>query len=220
MHALGLFRGYRTRKTAGSLYAVMMRIVAALLIASALCGESEDRAIFTEAGELVRPVNYREWVFLSSGLGMTYGPNAPAAGSRLRFDNVYVNPSSYRQFLKTGSWVDGTVLILEIRESESKGSINQHGHYQSSLVAMEANVKDTKRFPDGGWGFFEITPSKDNQSAAAKPHPRSSGCKACHTTNGAVDSTFVQFYPELAPVAKKLGTFRESPRPSETSERR
>ena len=67
---------------------------------------------------------------------MTYGPNAPAAGAPLRFDNVYVNPSSYREFLKTGRWVDGTVLILEVRESESKGSINQHGHFQTGIAAI------------------------------------------------------------------------------------
>ena len=39
----------------------------------------DDGPRFTSAGELVRPVNYREWVYLSSGLGMTYGPIADAA---------------------------------------------------------------------------------------------------------------------------------------------
>jgi Cu/Ag efflux protein CusF len=32
---------------------------------------------------------------------------------------------------------------------------------------------------------------------------------ACHGKNGAVDNTFVQFYPTLIPVALEKGTFRE-----------
>src|SRR5687767_5860071 len=35
------------------------------------------------------PEGYREWVFLSAGLGMTYGPNVPAEGQSPSFTNVY-----------------------------------------------------------------------------------------------------------------------------------
>lgn len=188
-----------------------MRLVVTLLVISALlCGQASDKAQFTTAGELIRPANYREWVFLSSGLGMTYGPNAPAAGSPLRFDNVYVNRSSYRQFMETGKWAEGTILLLEIRQSESKGSINQHGHYQSSLVALEANVKDTMRFPNGGWAFFDLSLPGSGQAGPVKPIPAGNRCEQCHSANGAVDGTFVQFYPELLPTAKKFGTFKST----------
>jgi hypothetical protein len=185
-----------------------MRLLAGLA-AAALCAAA-DHAQFTDAGELIRPQNYREWVFLSSGLGMTYGPNAPAAAARLRFDNVFVNPSSYREFLRTGKWPDGTVLILEVRESESQGSINRGGHYQASLAAVEANVKDSRRFPNGGWAFFDLSPRGRPLPAAAKAIPPGNRCEQCHSANGAVDNTFVQFYPELIPVAKKFGTFKQA----------
>lgn len=184
-----------------------MKLAAGLAVAISLFAGSGDKAQFNEDGELVRPVSYREWIHLSSGLGMTYGPNAPAPGSPLRFDNVYVNPSSYREFLRTGKWMDGTILILEIRESESKGSINQHGHYQTSVAAIEANVKDTKRFPKLGWAFFDLSP-RENQRSSVKPIPAGNRCEQCHSSEGAVDNTFVQFYPELIPVAKKFGTFK------------
>jgi hypothetical protein len=184
-----------------------MKTFAGIALAVVLCAAA-DNAEFTADGEFVRPTNYREWIFLSSGLGMTYGPNAPAADAPRRFDNVYVNPSSYREFLKTGQWPDGTVLILEIRESESKGSINKHGSYQTSLAAMEANVKDTRRFPKGGWAFFDLSPRAGRLPVSAKQIPPGNRCGQCHSTNGAVDNTFVQFYPELVPVAKKFGTFK------------
>lgn len=182
-----------------------------LTLVTAACAHAGDKARFTSSGELVFPSDYREWIFLSSGLGMTYGPNAPAAGAPMRFDNVWVNPSSYREFLRTGKWQDGTVLILEIRESESKGSINQHGHYQTGQVAaIEANVKDSKRFPKGAWGFFDLSPRKGVGVSSAKMIPTGNRCEQCHSTNGAVDNTFVQFYPELVTVAKKFQTFRST----------
>ena len=191
-----------------------MKWIVALAVCAGTCGFADDRAAFTKHGELVRPANYREWIFLSSGLGMTYGPNQPAAGAPLRFDNVYVNPSSYREFLRTGKWPEGTVLILEIRESESKGSINQFGHYQSGLVAIEANVKDSQRFPKEGWGFFDLPTRGENVSRSVKALPAGNRCQQCHSTNGAVDSTFVQFYPELIPVAKKFGTWKDRQQPA------
>ena len=85
------------------------------------------------ADELIRPSDFREWMFVTSGLGMTY--NQPTGAARTpNFTNVYVNPSSYRAFMKTGQWPDKTMFILEIRASTSEGSINKGGHFQSNLV--------------------------------------------------------------------------------------
>src|SRR5215467_5706017 len=85
-------------------------------------GEQPDTAEtpqYTREGEMLLPANYREWVFLSSGLGMTYGPagKTDAAGNP-RFDNVFASPSAYRAFLRTGAWPDKTILIREVRKSE------------------------------------------------------------------------------------------------------
>jgi hypothetical protein len=180
--------------------------------------QSADKAVFTRTGELVQPVDYREWVFLSSGLGMTYGPNAPAAGAPQRFDNVFVNPSSYREFLKTGRWPDGTIMILEVRESETNGSINRFGRFQTSVAGLEAHVKDTKRFGGSGWAFFGLKPGAA-ANATAKVIPPGNRCEQCHQPNGAVDETFVQFYPDLIPVAKKFGTWKEVPEPARVGAR-
>jgi hypothetical protein len=38
--------------------------------------------------------------------------------------------------------------------------------------------------------------------------PRSADCYSCHLEHGAVDNTFVQFYPVLMEIAKGKGTFR------------
>jgi Cytochrome P460 len=95
----------------------------ALFLACILSAAEPSAPRFTSDNELVRPDDYREWVFLSSGLGMTYGPNA-APASDPRFDNVFVHPQAYRSFRETGKWPDGTIFALEVRSSASKGSIN------------------------------------------------------------------------------------------------
>jgi hypothetical protein len=151
--------------------------------------------------EIPIPTDYREWIFLSSGLGMTYGPIADSNGNREpMFDNVFVAPAAYRAFVATGKWPEKTMFVLEARSSISKGSINNGGHYQSARMAFEIEVKDTTRFPGSGWAFFST------EGKAAKMFPRTASCYACHSANGAVDNTFVQFYPTLLPIAKEKGT--------------
>ena len=158
---------------------------------------------YTSAGELLLPKDYREWIFLSSGLGMTYGP-AASTPEDPRFENVFVNPSSYRSFLETGRWPDRTVFILEIRRSESKGSINNGGHYQTGIAAVEAAVKDERRFPQK-WAYFGF-----GRGEKAAPLPTTSVCNSCHGANAAVENTFVQFYPALLEVATRKGTLNSS----------
>jgi len=163
-----------------------------------------DEPQYTKDGQLVRPDNYREWVYLSSGLGMTYGVVESAANpAPQRFDNVFVTPQAYKAFLQTGAWPDKTMFALEVRSSTSKGSINKGGHYQEGVVALEFHIKDQARFPNK-WAFFGF----DASDKIAKPRPANSACQTCHSKNGAVDETFVQFYPTLIPVAKAKGTLK------------
>ncbi len=161
-----------------------------------------DGPRFLSGDRLERPANYREWVWLSSGLGMSYLP-AAEGGANPAFDNVFVTPAAYRSFLQTGRWPDQTMFVLEVRASQSKGSINQNGRYQGALMGIEAEVKDERRFP-GKWAFFGFQGGADSASA----FPKSQSCYSCHAQNGAVDNTFVQFYPTLLEVARQKGTLK------------
>jgi hypothetical protein len=154
---------------------------------------------YTFDGQVMLPADYREWVFLSSGLGMTYQRMAEHGDPA--FTNVFVNPAAYRSFLAAGTWPDKTMLLLEIRGSARKGSINQGGSYQSDLMAIEGEVKDTAKFPGNGWAFFAF-----GKSSTGKMLPRNEDCYSCHREHGAVDNTFVQFYPALLEIAKQKGT--------------
>ncbi len=153
---------------------------------------------------MTRPDNYREWVWLSSGFGMAYGPGTQAESPDPPFDNVFVNPAAYRGFLKTGIWPDKTVLVLEVRSSQQKGSINQRGHFQGDAARVEVHVKDTQRFPDKQWAFFMFGDS----AKSAPPAAADTSCFTCHEKSGAVDTTFVQFYPILRDIARQKGTLK------------
>jgi hypothetical protein len=154
---------------------------------------------YTSDAQLRLPEHYREWIYLSSGFDMSYNPATPM-GHHM-FDNVFVNPDAFRAFMKTGRWPDKTIFVLETRQGESKGSINQAGNYQdTSVMSLSVHVKDEGHFP-GKWAFFGFGTAK-----TAKLIPQSADCYSCHTSHGAVDGTFVQFYPTLLPVAKDKGT--------------
>jgi hypothetical protein len=154
---------------------------------------------YTADGKLKFPSVYREWVYLTSGVDMSYGPGANMGHSM--FDNVFVNPDAYQAFLKTGTWPDKTVLVLEVRMAGSKGSINKNGHFQTEeLMGREVHVKDAARFP-GKWAFFTF-----DEGDMGKLLPKEMDCYSCHEQHAAVDTTFVQFYPTLLPIAKAKKT--------------
>jgi hypothetical protein len=145
------------------------------------------------------PANYREWVYLTSGFDMSYNPGLMNMGHSM-FDNVFVNPEAYQKFLQTGTWPDKTVLVLEARLAQSKGSINQKGSYQGEVMAREVHIKDEARFP-GKWAFYGF-----GDGDTGTLIPTSADCYSCHSAHGAVDTTFVQFYPTLLGLAKQKGT--------------
>ena len=192
---------------------VKMLVLTAVSLTAGLTHAATAELHFNEKGELQRPPDFREWVFLTSGLGMTYGPNRTLPGEAPNFNNVFVNPQAYREFMQTGTWPEGTFFILEVRRSEENVSINSGGRTQGAHVALEAAVKDSKRFPDGGWAYFSFD-SPNGLQPAVKPFPRTASCYSCHSQHGAVEWTFTQFYPQQFEVAKRMGTVRKDYDPS------
>jgi hypothetical protein len=148
----------------------------------------------------VRPEGYREWIYLSSGLGMEY--NASAMAPQL-FTNIFVAPWAYREFVATGKWPEKAIFVGEQRTAETRGSINKAGHFQTDLAGIGVEVKDSSRFPDR-WAYFSF--GVDDKTAPMNPK---AACWQCHEDNAAVEHSFVQFYPTLKPIAKKFGTYRE-----------
>jgi hypothetical protein len=172
-------------------------LLSPLLLAAA--SEQPFAPTYTTDGLIVPPTGYREWVYLSSGLDMSYSERAGNAGHSM-FDNVFVDPAAWAAFKRTGHWPDKTTFVLELRAASSQGSILKKGQYQASeVMGMELHVRDDAR---GGWGFYGVEGGKP-----AKRLPKSEACYACHEQHGAVDTTFTQFYPTARPIAEQAGSF-------------
>jgi hypothetical protein len=154
---------------------------------------------FTKDGRLVRPENFREWIFLSSGYGMNYSAQP---GDHQMFTNVFVPQWAYHEFLNTGKWPDKTMFVVEERMSQSKGSINKTGQFQVDAMGFGAEVKDASL--SDKWAYYNF--DDEGKSAQANPKP---ACFQCHEEHAAVEHSFAQFYPTLKPVAKKFGTYNQ-----------
>jgi Cytochrome P460 len=159
-------------------------------------------AMLSYDGDKLRaPSDYREWIYVTTGIDMSYNRVAPP--DHHMFDSVFVDPVAWQAFKRTGSWPEKTTFVLETRGAQSKGSINKRGYYQDAdLMGVEVHVKDTSRFDGDGWAFFTF----EDTGKPAAIVPRDAACYACHRAHGAVDSTFVQFYPTALPVARARGT--------------
>jgi hypothetical protein len=186
-----------------AIMSVMMALVAASPGPDQNTENSANAPTYTADGKLKFPADYREWVYLTTGMDMSYRPMAGMDHSM--FDNVFVNPEAYKAFVQTGIWPDKTMLVLEARVARSKGSINKKGHFQTTeVMGREVHVKDQTRFP-GKWAFFS---SEDGVTANLLP--KEMECYSCHEQHAAVDTTFVQFYPTLLGIAKKKKTLSAS----------
>lgn len=197
-----MFFGARTTAAAVCLLSVAVAIGISRHPAVIAQTAAAGAPTYATNGDLLPPRDYREWIYLTSGVDMSYSPKAMEMGGQSVFDNVFVNPAAWHSFMATGTWPDKTVMVLEVRGAKSKGSINQRGHFQDTAVmGLEVHVKDQARFP-GKWAFFDFDSLEKNGTLIPEKAP----CYTCHAAHAAVDTTFVQFYPTLLPVAKAKGT--------------
>ncbi len=184
----------------------LLLIVTVLLCSAAFQQYSAPSTQKAQAGSdspIKFPDDYRQWVYLTTGFDMSYNP--AMSMDHHMFDNVFVNREAYKAFVETGTWPDKTMLVLEVRGAKSKGSINEQGNYQDTeVMGLEVHMKDEARFP-GKWAFVGFDDNK-----VAKVVPTSASCYTCHEAHAAVDTTFVQFYPTLLPIARSKGTLTAS----------
>ena len=173
-----------------------------VLLAAAPDEKKSPKPQYDAKGDLIRPTDYRDWMFLSAGFGMNYSPEP---GGHEMFTNVFVQRWAYAYFLKSGKWPEQSMFVIDVRNAQSEGSINKTGHYQTDPMALEVEVKDSTRNPTK-WAYYSLQPN----ARTAEAMPRDNDCWSCHEQHAAVEHTFVQFYPTLKPVAKKFGAYNEA----------
>ena len=169
-------------------------ITIALLAAAALQAQTLDPR-FTDDNQLLRPNDFREWVFVGSSLAMSYDKEASTEEEHPTFHNIYINPESYREHKTTGRFPERTILAMELFTPGSQESINRRGHFEDRSVGLEAAVKDSARFAES-WAYFSFDLPDGKRADSAKAFPKAQ-CWSCHDEHAASDNVFTQFYPVL-----------------------
>ncbi len=173
--------------------------------AAAAPGQTVQYAQFDKQGKLIRPVGYRQWVFV----GAPVTPNDMNDGHAAfpEFHDVYIDPAAYAYYEQTGKWMEGTVMVKELVSVGAKHAPSGSGYFPGEFEGLAASVHSAKRFPDepGNWAYFNFSPKpkpgvKLLESAPAEP---TKSCNACHQAAAADHWVFTQFYPVLRAAGPK-----------------
>src|SRR5260370_39757826 len=109
------------------LSAVMLFALCFVLLAAAP-DEKSPKPQYDAKGQLLRPDDYREWMFLSAGYGINY---SPSPGSPEMFTNVFVQSWAYQKFVSSGKWPEQTMVVMDEKDAQRKGSINKTCPFQT-----------------------------------------------------------------------------------------
>jgi hypothetical protein len=161
---------------------------------------------YNDDGALIRPLEYRKWVFVGSSLGLSYFGKEDPAGPGI-FHHIYMQPEAYDHYVETGKFPEKTMLVMENYSAGAKGDNTAdgvvegkeefkilHGHFEDARVGIEVALKDSETFEDG-WAYFMFN-GKDGLLNEANAFPKTV-CWSCHNARAADDNVFIQFYPIL-----------------------
>ncbi len=184
-------------------------LVSLIIITFTSCnrdGDYKDISYFTidENNELVRPTDFRSWVYVGTPLTPNDMNNGKAAFPE--FHNVYIDPMSYDHYKKTGEWRDGTILIKELVSVGSKAAVSGNGYFMGDFIGLEATIKSKEHFANepGNWAYFSFTNPTEGTLAATGKAFKTNQCNTCHAASAGDDFVFTQYYPVLS-AAKNVG---------------
>ncbi len=169
-----------------------------------MAGQENLYIHWNKNGELIRPVGYREWIYIGTPLTPNDMNNGKAAFPE--FHNVYIDPQSWKYWKANGTFPDQTLVVKELVSVGTKQASSGNGYFQGKYLGLEASLKSKQHFPDspGNWGFFRFTIENSDQlrpTAMAQPEKN---CVSCHQVNAATDLVFSQYYPVLRASLKQL----------------
>ena len=169
------------------------------------------QAKFSDSGAVSMPENWREWIYVGTPLT----PNALNGGAAPfpEFHNVYVEPTAFKHFAKTGKWAEGTQIVKELvnvrdndndPETGASSEVSGVGYMMGEFSGLELSVKDNTRYADqpGGWAYFSFGHQPQPYNASAEAFP-ADACNFCHEASADNDFVFSQFYPVIRAVDGK-----------------
>jgi hypothetical protein len=99
---------------------------------------------------------------------------------------VYVEPTAYEGFLKSGAWPNHTMIVLELRDKATPPKTICDG-----MIGLEVAAKDDAHKPDP-WSYYGIIYDHDKPKAEAKP--------ICADCDMPTDMRLAIYFPALRAV--------------------
>jgi len=149
-------------------------------------------------GGLQLPQDWRQWVFAGSSLGLSYTQGAQP-GMEM-FHETLMEPSAYKHFAATGTFREGTMLVLALHGTGEGVLPARRGRFAAELHGVEMAVKDSTRRPEG-WAYYNFGGMSGIRNTA-QAMPKES-CYGCHIEHAKRDNVFLQFYPLLEEAAPR-----------------
>ena len=181
-----------------------------VLVASSLPTNAQDGTFqpqFTEDKLLKIPEGkiWREWIYV----GSLVTPNALNDGEAPFPEQhmVYIDPTSWAHYKKTGEFREGTVIAKELtlvrapdgtNEDGSTTEVSGTGYFMGEYSGFEITIKSKELYPDepGNWAYYTFGHQPEPYNATAAKQD-AAACNACHESAAAEDFVFTQFYPVL-----------------------
>lgn len=169
--------------------------IATLVAATNRPANSQTSVEAMGGGELTRPTDFYRWVTL----GTTLRLSGDGAEQPDEMRHIQVRPEAYDRFKSEGKFPDGATFAATFYGLERTGGQTPAKPGERTLYAqrveraLSLEVLDS-RHPDGR-RFYVFRPG----AASVKPLPAGNVCAACHNATGAMQGTFAQYYPAMAP---------------------
>ncbi|MDW9670844.1 hypothetical protein GOB27_30420 [Sinorhizobium meliloti] len=181
-----------------------------LVVLQANSASPQTAPAYDAEDQFLLPNGYETWVFVGSNLGLEYksGVAAMTASETRRaeeqaFHNIYIDPAAYAEFVRSGTFPDPTILIMEnyVAEARDDGGILKEGVFNGQRRRVEAAVKDSRRptRPDSkeNWAYYAFSLDSDGKPLPASSAMPDQACYSCHKLHAVKDNVWVQFYPHL-----------------------
>ncbi|HWR16943.1 MAG TPA: cytochrome P460 family protein [Terriglobales bacterium] len=130
--------------------------VAGTALASEKAPSFSSSARLSGSNELLLPANYHSWVVLSPS-----APGIPKHTHKHVASKVFVEPTAFEHFNKTGQWPNRTVIVLEMRNPKA-------AKHTCALMALEAAVKDDSNLAEP-WSYYGIIYDRITAQRTAAP---------------------------------------------------
>jgi hypothetical protein len=154
---------------------------------------------YDKDGALLLPSDYRQWVFAGSSLGLSYSEGAPSTMNMEMFHETLMEPTAYKHFVDTGTFREGTMLVLILHGTGENVLPARRGRFAADVHGVEMAVKDSSHRPEK-WAYYNFGGMGGGLRTSAQAMPKDR-CYSCHVEHAKRDNVFLQYYTLLADAA-------------------